>query len=85
MSGSKTPTASSIPSRTPPSVPKQDMTGSFKFPAPEREGSKVQADPFDNSEWEKELVRRASTEVNEEDMENEYDIVINTEGTEEEF
>ena len=56
MSGSKTPTSSIIPTRTPPAAPKQDRNNSFKFPG--REESKEET-PFDNSEWDKELSRRA--------------------------
>ena len=83
MSGSKTPTTSTIPTRTPPAAPKQDKTSSFKFP--EREESKEE-NPFDNTEWDKELSRRAQTEGNTEvDIENEYDLVMNTEGDAEEF
>ena len=55
-SGSKTPKTENIPTRTPPVAPKMERIGSFKFP--EREESKEE-NPFDNTEWDKELSRRA--------------------------
>lgn len=60
-SGSKTPIAN--PSKAPPTAPKQERSGSFAFPAG-RVNEESKEDTFDDSEWDKELTRRAQTEVN---------------------